>query len=108
MKDMKQMMEMLSKKDESKEMSQEDIQAKMDVLQELLEFASKHAGDDIVGKLKKVTVAAPSEQGLKEGLVKAKDMVEDMPEEDEMSPMDMMMADKEDEESEEEEEDETY
>ena len=108
MKDMKQMMEMLSKKDESKEMSQEDIQAKMDVLQELLEFASKHAGDDIVGKLKKVTVAAPSEQGLKEGLVKAQDMVEDMPEEDEMSPMDMMMASKEDEESEEEEEDETY
>lgn len=86
MKDMSEMMKMLSMKDEGKEMSEQDIQAKMDVLKELLQFASKHAGDDIVGKLKQVTVAAPSEEGLEEGLDKAKEMVEEMPsEEDSMS-----------------------
>lgn len=105
MKDMKELMKMLSDKEESSEMSDNDIEAKMDVLKELLKLASGHAGQDIVGKLKKVTVAAPDDKGLKEGLKKAGEMMgaEDEVEES-INPADNMKS----EYDEDEEEDDSY
>lgn len=54
--------------------------AKMSMLKELRNSMSKHMGEDIKGKMdgaKKVTVMADSEENLKKGLDKAKDIVED-------------------------------
>lgn len=52
--------------------------AKMDSLSELSDEMSKMIGDDFskgMGKMKKVTVASDSEEGLKEGLDKAQDIM---------------------------------
>ena len=68
--------------------------AKMGVLKVLHKHMSGLMGDDLKG-LKKVTVAAPDEEGLEMGLSKAKDMLEESPElegsesEDEESPEDL-------------------
>lgn len=54
-------------------------EAKMELLKELREMASGMMKEDLDGHLagiKKVTVASDSEEGLKEGLEKAEDMVE--------------------------------
>jgi rRNA maturation endonuclease Nob1 len=48
--------------------------AKLGVLKEIKDMASKKMGEDVAG-LKKVTVAAPDEKSLEEGLDKAKDLV---------------------------------
>lgn len=86
-------MEMLKKK---KEMSPVEKEAKMSIMKDIQDMASKAMGDKL-GGLKKVTVASDSPSGLKEGLEKAEDMLEakeetEMPEmmddsemEDEMS-----------------------
>lgn len=65
--------------------------AKLKVLKELRAMASGMMGDDIKGgMMKKVSVAAPDEEGLKAGLDKAKEIVgdkgphDDMDEEEEM------------------------
>lgn len=52
--------------------------AKMDSLSDLSDEMSKVIGDDFakgMGKMKKVTVASDSEEGLKEGLNKAQDIM---------------------------------
>jgi len=52
------------------------------------------AGDmmaDDMKSMKKVTVAAPDQEGLEAGLEKAKDVVEEMPEMEDESPEDEMM-----------------
>lgn len=54
--------------------------AKMGVLKDLHKHMSGLIGDDM-GGLKKVTVAAPSEEGLEMGLSKAKSMLPEMEEE---------------------------
>ena len=79
-------------------MSKESIQAKLDVISELMEeiqeamggevkggleemLASKMPSEPMLGggkDLKKVTVAAPDEEGLKKGLEMAKDMAPEM------------------------------
>lgn len=93
MKDMKELLKKLSSKDEGGEMSENDIQAKMDVLKELLGMASKEAGSDIVGRLKKVTVAAPDDKGIKQGLKKASQMIDSEDEVKEaMNPTDNMKS----------------
>lgn len=61
-----------------------DVQAKVDVLKELLEVAkdemrgrNKRGMEDMMGqKMQKVAVMAPDEEGLKEGLEKAEEIVE--------------------------------
>ena len=96
MKDMKEMMQMLS--DEPKpEMTDARKQAKMEVLRELMEMAMSQEGDELMEGLQgmnKVTVAAKDEEGLMEGLDKAEEVVEEMPE-------DMMATDEEETEEEE-------
>lgn len=59
-------------------------EAKMSVLKEISDLASGAMADDVKG-LKKVTVAAPDQAGLEEGLEKAQEMVgsEDESSEDE-------------------------
>lgn len=55
--------------------------AKLKVLKHLKDMASQMMGDDLKGGMdgmKKVTVAAPDEAGLKEGLDKAKEVVGQM------------------------------
>lgn len=99
MKDMKSLMGMLND-EESSDMSPERIKAKMEVLKELLQMAEDQEAEGITGGLKKVTVAAPSAAGLKEGLEKAEDMMEEMPSEDEEMSEDGMEEDEEEDEME--------
>lgn len=109
---MEQLMEMLSEKKEGKKGSDErDLQAKMDVLDELRQIAEDQMGEEMLDGMKSVKVMAKDEEGLKSGLEKAQDLVGDM---DEMSDMEKdvmdgmsledMMEDDEEEEDEEEEE----
>lgn len=72
------------------EMSKEHLDVKMEMLKELMEHAKKGMGDKILGGLeglKKVTVAAPSKEGLEEGLEKAQELLhsKEMPEMEEES-----------------------
>jgi hypothetical protein len=63
------------RKDGEEEMDPTEKKAKMDVLGEIRDLATKDMGDEVRG-LKKVTVAADSEKGVMEGLNKAKDVIE--------------------------------
>lgn len=68
-----------------------DVQAKVDVLKELLEVAkdemrgrNRKGMEDMMGqKMQKVAVMAPDEEGLKEGLEKAEEIVESKMEDEE-------------------------
>lgn len=74
---------MLEKK--GKKLSPVEQKAKGDVLSDLRDQASGMMSDKL-GSLKKVSVMAPDEEGLKEGLDKAKDFVSDMPKDDQYLP----------------------
>ncbi len=63
------------KKKENGEMSPDQKKAKMKVSEELRSLADKMLGSELPG-LKKVTVASNSEEGLKRGLEKAEDLLE--------------------------------
>lgn len=81
--DMKKMMEMA--KDKKSGLDKKEIQAKIDVLQELMDMADGAEGDSIMDGLQKVTVAAKDKEGLKQGLEKAEEVLEgseEMEEED--------------------------
>ena len=84
---------MMAKKPKEK-MSEQEIQAKMDVLLEMLQMISEEMGGrvkngmmDHENEMKKVSVVAPSNEGLEEGLEEAQEVIPDMPEEDEMPSM---------------------
>jgi hypothetical protein len=64
----------LLKSKQSKEMDPTYKDAKMDVLKQIRDLAAGEMGNDVKG-LKKVTVAAPDQEGLEKGLDKAKDIV---------------------------------
>lgn len=70
---MDELMSKLAKK--GKKLSPLEKKAKMDVVKELGSQAREMMGDKIKS-LKKVTVASPSEEGLKMGLEKAEDLIE--------------------------------
>lgn len=54
--------------------------AKLKALKELRTLMSSMMGDDVKnGMMKKVTVAAPDKEGLEQGLLKAKHMVDEGP-----------------------------
>lgn len=83
---MKKMLEEMMAESKPKEMSEKDIQAKKEMLMELLGLAdgelksrSKKGLDD--HKAMKVAVMAKDKEGLKEGLEKAEEVLEQMPEE---------------------------
>lgn len=76
--DEKMMKKMMDKKSEGSSDMKKD--AKLSVLKELRKMASDMMGEDLKGgMMKKVTVAAPSTEGLKEGLEKAEDLMGEMP-----------------------------
>jgi len=91
MKDLEKLL-MKGKKSGEEKLSPDDIQAKMDVLMELLEMAKGAMGEKVKGDMegmKKVTVAAPDKQGLEAGLEKAQELLpkmEHMEEEQEETP----------------------
>lgn len=77
---MKDLKKMMGKDDEGGDMKKE---AKLSVLKELRELASKMMGDDLkngMDSMKKVTVASDSKEGLKRGLEKAEEMMDVGPE----------------------------
>ena len=85
-KGMKEMMEEMKSSDMPKQMSEKDIQAKKEMLMELLGFADSELKGKAKSKLDearamKVAVMAKDKEGLMEGLEKAEDILEgEMPE----------------------------
>lgn len=106
----------MPKKEGSEKMSDRDIKIKSDILQELMQFAQEQMGKrvkDGMDEMQKVTVAAPSSDGLHEGLEKALEMVPEMQEEaedmkEEASPVEKMMEEKSAEPMESEEDEDSY
>ena len=91
---MKDLMKMIMKnKGGAEEMSPEKIQAKMDVIQELLDMAGESQGKGLAGKLQKVSVMAPDKESLLEGMDKAQDIVEEAPESEMMEEEPSSLAD---------------
>lgn len=76
---MKDLEKLLMKKKDNGKLSEDEAQAKMDVLMELLEMAQGAMGSKVkngMDGLKKVSVMAPDKEGLEEGLEKAQDLME--------------------------------
>jgi rRNA maturation endonuclease Nob1 len=83
------MMKMLKKLMEEKGQSEMDPaakKAKESVLKEISDMAGKSMGEDVKG-LKKVSVMSDSPEGLKAGLEKAEEVVEEAEESDDMESM---------------------
>lgn len=78
---MEDLKSLLGKK--SKEGNSMRKEAKLSAIKALRDFASEMMGDDIKGKLTKVTVAAKDQEGLKKGLEKAKEMLPETSSEEE-------------------------
>ena len=84
---MKEMLEKMMMKKASKgkedKMSEMEVEAKMDVLKELLGLAQTEMGSRVksgMDEMQKVTVAAPDKESLLKGLGKAEEITEEMPE----------------------------
>jgi hypothetical protein len=76
---MKNLEQMLMQKKDKTEMSKEEIQAKMEVLQELMDMCKDKIGNSVksgMDEMQKVTVAAPDTESLKLGLEKAEELTE--------------------------------
>lgn len=81
---MEELMKMLAKKKDDK-MSPDEVQAKMDVIKELLGMADEHMGSKVksgLDDMQKVSVMAPDSESLEAGLDKAQDLVGAMPEDE--------------------------
>lgn len=82
------MKQLMAKKGASGKMSPEDMQAKMDVIKELLEMAQSAMAGKVKGgmdEMQKVSIMAPDQESLTEGLDAAKDIVGGDEDSDEMS-----------------------
>lgn len=79
---MKELMEALKKMKKNKSSKDKTVDHKLEVLQHLKEMAHQMMGEDLKG-LKKVTVAAKDDNGLREGLEKAEELLGGKPEDDE-------------------------
>lgn len=93
---MEELLKMLANKKHG-EMSDDETQAKLDVIKELLGMADGEMGKHVkmgMDGMKKVTVAAPDSEGLAAGLDKAEDMVGS--EDEEENPTETDEADTED------------
>lgn len=72
---MKNFEKMLQKRKGHKEMSDTEMEAKKSVIEHMRDMAAGMMGDNLKS-LKKVTVASDSEEGLKKGLEKAEDIID--------------------------------
>lgn len=79
----------MERKGNKKPLSPVEKDAKMSVVEEMRKMAQEAMGDKLKG-LKKVTVASNDPEGLEEGLDKAKDLIGEMPKEDEEGSEDEM------------------
>lgn len=73
---------LMSKNDKNGKMSEQEIQAKMDVLMELMDMAKQALGSKVksgMDEMQKVSVMAPDKEGLEEGLDKAQEILESSP-----------------------------
>lgn len=86
-------MKMLQKKKGKSEMPEKQAKAKMDVLNELMDMMSKNIEGKVGAGLKKVTVAAPDDKGLEEGLEMAEELVSSEPESEESDEMESEESD---------------
>lgn len=80
MKDLEKML-MVKKPDDSK-MSKQAIQAKMEMLEELMESCQHEMGKRTksgMDEMQKITVAAPDKKSLAAGLEKAQEITEELP-----------------------------
>ncbi len=84
---MKDLKELLGAK---KKIDPIEKEAKLAAVKGMRKMAGDMMADDMKS-MKKVTVAAPDQEGLEAGLEKAKDVVEEMPEMEDESPEDEMM-----------------
>lgn len=84
---MKDLKELLGAK---KKIDPIEKEAKLNAVKGMRKMAGDMMADDMKS-MKKVTVAAPDQEGLEAGLEKAKDVVEEMPEMEDESPEDEMM-----------------
>lgn len=84
---MKDLKELLGAK---KKIDPIEKEAKLNAVKGMRKMAGDMMADDMKS-MKKVTVAAPDQEGLEMGLEKAKDVVEEMPEMEDESPEDEMM-----------------
>lgn len=72
---MKAMLEKLMKSKKASKMNDVEKDAKVSSLEKMKQAMEDMMGDKLRDGMKKVTVAADDEQGLKEGLQKAKDLI---------------------------------
>lgn len=70
------MLKKLKEKKEPKMMDSIEKESKLGILQDLMSQADEMMGEKLKTGLKKVTVAAPTSEGLKKGLEKAEEIVE--------------------------------
>ena len=84
---MKDLKELLGAK---KKIDPIEKEAKLNAVKGMRKMAGDMMADDMKS-MKKVTVAAPDQEGLEMGLEKAQDVVEEMPEMEDESPEDEMM-----------------
>ena len=75
---MSEKLKKLMKKAGGKKLSDSEMKAKLEVLQEISKLASEGLGSNLAaGMKKKVTVAADDTEGLKKGLDKAKEVLDE-------------------------------
>lgn len=85
---MKALMDLMEGKGKKeKKMGEMDVSAKMGSLKELHKIMMDKAGKDIADGLQKITVMAKDKEGLEKGLEKAKELLEKMPEPENMEQM---------------------
>ncbi len=73
---MKDLMEKMMEKGKKKGKEVDRKEAKMAKLKELHRMMSDELGEDMMGDMKKVTVAAKTKKGLKAGLEKAEELLD--------------------------------
>ena len=81
---MNKLKELMSGSEDAPEMD-EKRRMQIELLQDLKEMMGEMMGQGMMPEsIEKVTVAAPDREGLEEGLDKASDMMEEMPEESDL------------------------
>lgn len=103
MEEFKKLLFKKQKEQASKPVDKDKLKAKAEMMKQLSDLLGKDMAEDVKG-MKKVTVASDSSEGLKEGLKKAKEIMDKKPDlEDEMKDMEDESAENEMEESSEKE-----
>ena len=71
---------LMSNENDENEMSEMQRYAREDILKELIKLLSDSAGEGIKEGMQQLTVTAPDQESMMEGIKKAKEIVESSPE----------------------------